>query len=191
MEKCKVCRGSPVVRLVPEYRADLLGAPFDVILFGAVKEEICSECSKVLKTTIPDLEGLLHRVAATRALSPRKLNGAEIRFLRHAMGWKAKDVADKLDMTPENLSRVEHDAKPLGSQSEKLFRIYVIAKKIEKDELESAIATKLAELIDLKIEPFWDADDKLEFAFERVCKESTDCGNSENGKWDRKGQKAA
>jgi len=170
-------------RLIPDYRADLLGAPFEVILIEAVMEDYCSECGASMKTTIPDLEGLLHTVAATRSAISRKLSGAEIKFLRHAMGWKAKDVAEKLDMTPENFSRVENNTKLLGPQSEKLFRIFVMAKSVEKGELETDVVKAVAKLVELKIETFWNPDEKLAMRFVRVRKQPTGCGGDDSGKW--------
>lgn len=183
MDNCTICEKAATTRLIPEYRADLLGAPFTVFLDNAVKEDACGQCGRVLKTAIPDLEGLLHTVAATRAAISRKLSGAEIKFLRHAMGWKAKEIAEKLDMSPENFSRVENDTKPLGPQSEKLFRIYVIAKSIEKGELETDVAESVAKVFNLKIEPFWDPSKPITMRFVRAKKQTATSDNDHNGKW--------
>jgi len=183
MENCEICKKAAKTRLIPEYQAGLLGAPFDVVLIDAVKEDYCASCGRCLKTSIPDLEGLLHTVAATLSILSRKLSGAEIKFLRHAMGWKAKDIAEKLDMTPENFSRVENDSKPLGPQSEKLFRIFVIAKSMKKGELEADIAEAVAKLFDLKIEAFWDPMEKIQMRFVRARKKAADSDNDNKGKW--------
>src|SRR5688572_21190760 len=132
MMKCTTCSAvGKEVRVVSEYQADLLGAPFPVVLLNAVEEHWCTSCNKKLETVIPDLTGLLQAVAMTRAGIPRKLNGAEIKFLRHAVGMKAKQFAKKLEMSAENLSRVENGTKPLGPQSEKLLRFYVLTRFID------------------------------------------------------------
>src|SRR5438270_9996762 len=79
MKKCAACNGGETeTRVVHEYLADLLGAPFQILLVDAVKEVWCVTCKKKLKTIIPDLEGLLHVAAQYRALTPRKLSGTEV-----------------------------------------------------------------------------------------------------------------
>lgn len=191
MDGFNVCAKSMVTRLIPHYRADLPGAPFEVIIIGAVVEDYCSECGASVKTTIPDLEGLLHAVAAARCAVPRKLSGAEIKFLRRAMGWKAKDVAGKLDMTPENFSRVENNAKLLGPQSEKLFRILVTVGSVGKGGLETGVAEAVAKLVELKIETFWNPDERLAMRFVRVRKQPAGCGGNDGGRWVARGTQGA
>lgn len=183
MEHCATCKEAVQTRLVHEYRADLIGAPFPVILLDAVKEDFCQPCGKSVKTVIPDLDGLLHVIALTRALFPRKLSGPEIKFLRHALGWKAKDVAERLDMSAENWSRVENGAKTLGPQSEKIFRAYVVGKGLTKEDLIPSITHGIAEVLTLKIETHWDPSDVFELHFKRCRNENTDCSGSDDGVW--------
>lgn len=65
-------------------------------------------------------------LARARALEPRKLSGEELRFMRKAMGMKAKDMAKSLGITSEYLSRCENGKKTMSETTEKLFRLYVI-----------------------------------------------------------------
>lgn len=185
MTKCAICEeGAVTTKVVGEYHADLLGAPFPVYLLDAVKEEWCSKCNKKLKTIIPDLEGLLHVVAHARAIHPRKLSGSEIRFLRHAVGSKAKHFAEKLDMTPENLSRVENGTKALGAQSEKLLRFYVLTKLIDDDLAAKLGKEKLdkifGKIFEMKFHTVWHPQDLLEFRFVRRLQKITDADGSED-----------
>lgn len=193
MKKCGECGGRSLQQQIAEYSADLLGSPFDVILVGSVKREICEGCGKTLKTIIPDLEGLLHKIAATRASISRKLTGEEIRFLRHCVGWKAKDVAKKLEMTPENLSRVEKNSKPLGIQSERLFRVLVVAECIDTNDLFSSGTKELLQPMNLEIEKLWNIEDRMVMRFERVTPIYAEYGHDDNGTWEMKwpDQKAA
>jgi DNA-binding transcriptional regulator YiaG len=167
-------------RLIPAYEADLLGAPFRVILEDAVQEEWCSSCNTKLKTTIPDPDGLLRAVAQTRALCPRRLTGAEIKFFRHAMGWKSKKLAVNLGLTPEHLSRCEHGTKQLSVPVEKWLRVFVLYKMVSKEVRERA---DIDEILDMKIRSVWDTDNPLELRFYRVRLNEEERTEGNNAKW--------
>jgi transcriptional regulator with XRE-family HTH domain len=102
-----------------------------------------------------------------RAVMPRKLNGAEIKFLRSAIGCKAKDVAEKLDFAPEHLSRCENDSKLLSPLAEKWFRFFVIVKALDKTRRKAADFTAIRKhadpdtLLEMKIESTWDPSESL------------------------------
>lgn len=132
MEQCKHCGNEKVsARIVPEFVDDLMGAPFQVVLENSVLEERCEKCGKVLGVTIPDLDGLMAAIAMARALDPQKLSGEEIRFLRKAIGWKAKELAEFLEISPDHLSRCETGTHPLSNGLEKYLRHYA-CEKIKK-----------------------------------------------------------
>jgi len=149
-------------RVIASYVADLLGAPFSVTLENSVREEFCASCGTKLRTVIPDVDGLLHAVAMARAIEPRKLSGAEIKFTRKAMGWKSKDVAKHLELCQEHLSRCEHGSRTLSPMAEKWFRLFVMVKLMDK-----SIKAKfdIEKLVDMKIEPTWDPSEVLMFRF--------------------------
>jgi transcriptional regulator with XRE-family HTH domain len=180
---CTTCKGAETeVRVVHEYNADLLGAPFPVYLVDAVKQHVCIKCDKATKTVIPDLDGLLHVIAQTRAVIPRKLSGPEIKFLRRAVGCKAKHFAQKIEMTPENLSRVEKGMKPLGPQSEKLLRFYVLTKLMDDDLVSKITKEELNKVFDIKIETFWDPNNPLVLRFVRESRDASEPGDAEGNK---------
>jgi DNA-binding transcriptional regulator YiaG len=186
MKKCAACKGENLeTRVVHEYEAELLGAPFEILLVDAVKETWCAACNKKLKTSIPDLEGLLHVAAQSRAITPRKLTGAEVKFLRKAVGMKSKDFAKKIEMSPENLSRVENGAKPLGPGSEKLLRFFVVMKMFDEDILSKIDTKKINEIFNLEIESSWDPDQKLSFQFRfREVDENEGAPPNKTGKYE-------
>jgi transcriptional regulator with XRE-family HTH domain len=167
-------------RLIPAYEADMLGAPFRVILENAVREEWCSSCNTKLKTTIPDLDGLLRAVARTRALCPRKLIGAEIKFFRHAMGWKGKKLAESLGLSPEHLSRCEHGTKQLSVSVEKWLRVFVLYKMVSKEVRERV---DIDEILDMKIQSVWDVDDLLELHFYRGRPDDKERAEGNDAEW--------
>lgn len=184
MTRCEVCGCSNVRQhVVAEYEADLLGAPFSVILDNSVQEEFCASCGAKLRTVIPDVEGLLHAVAMLRAIEPRKLSGADIRFIRKAMGWKSKDVARHLELRHEHLSRCEHGSRVLSPMAEKWLRLFVLVKIMDKTlKAKFDIET----LVDMRIEATWESDAKLVFrlsyrAVEEAERVAQDGQN--DGKW--------
>ena len=129
MAKCKTCGSMGVTRnTLHEYRGDLLGAPFNVVVEDAVVEELCAGCGTKKGVMIPNLKGLVAAVAMTRALNPTHLTGGEIRFLRKSVGWKAKDLAKQLKVSPEHISRCENGKEPLGAIREKYLRLYTCVK---------------------------------------------------------------
>ena len=168
MENCTKCKeGAVQTSVVAAYEAIGLGAPFRVILENAVKVETCFTCGAIQGTYIPDMEGLFHTVVLARALEPRKLSGAELRFMRKAMGWKAKELAKHLGISVEYLSRCENDLKVMAPTTEKLFRIYALLRTPDRSALEEIDLSKLFDII--QIEATWDASQPLKFHFVRRC----------------------
>lgn len=129
MAKCKSCGSSEVTaKTLPEYCDELLGAPFEVIVEDAVVEELCANCGVRKGIMIPNPQGLVAAVAMVRALIPDHLTGSEIRFLRKCVGWKAKDLAKQLAVTPEYISRCETGKESLGPIRDKYLRLYTCVK---------------------------------------------------------------
>jgi DNA-binding transcriptional regulator YiaG len=198
MNKCPDCPTASVkTTVVSTYDADILGAPFKVYLWDAVKVVTCSSCGSVLNTAIPDPEGLMYAVAFSRAMHPRKLTGPEIKFLRHVMGNKAKKLAEDLGITVEHLSGCENGHLAMSETTEKLLRLFAILRPGSPDEKTPDAREKVMDIVvdsvrdlvkgmrSFKIESSWVAGDPLEFHFwHRV---PIDAGglnpDGESGKW--------
>src|SRR5690242_459562 len=118
--------GETVTRVVDRFEASDLGAPFKVVLNHSVKVTYDVATGEVVSYKIPDLDGLLWAVVITRILHPRKLFGADIKFIRKALGLKQKELASKIDLTIEHLSRCETNTLVMSPGSEKLFRIFAL-----------------------------------------------------------------
>lgn len=117
--------GGIVQRIVPEHREDLLGLPYPVLIKNAVIEKVDGATGEVLARAIPDLDGLVASVAMIRALTPVKLSGEEIRFLRKAIGATAREVADTINVDPATFSRWETGAQGIGEYVERLLRHHI------------------------------------------------------------------
>ncbi|MGH7813623.1 MAG: helix-turn-helix domain-containing protein [Candidatus Binataceae bacterium] len=130
--RCKKCGGALVTRTVHEYRNDaLIGMP-GVVILDAVEEVRCGKCGKVAATGFSNLEGLISAIAVARVGAAAKLNGRDVRFLRKALGWPSKELAAKLEVRDETVSRWENGREPVGPTSEKLLRLIVAEFLAEK-----------------------------------------------------------
>lgn len=174
--------------VVEEFEAKNLGAPFKVFLDNSVSVVTDEKTGEVVSYTIPDLPGLLQIVVMTRLLHPRKFTGADIKFVRKYLGFKQKDLASKIELSVEHLSRCETGVFPVSPASEKLFRIFSFksALKIhkiktckEKTDLENA----LDKLFDgLKPHPVYDSEQELVFRFHRC--HVTESDGADDDHWD-------
>jgi hypothetical protein len=122
--KCKKCE-TTIEQLtpIPRYDYKALGVP--VTLLNAVQIARCPKCGSVDGTLIPNLTGLIASAAVLRVSIPIRLNGEEIRFLREALDYSGVELADKLDVRNELISRCEHDTEAMGVHLERNFRTLV------------------------------------------------------------------
>ncbi len=149
MKPCQNC-GSRTIRneTLPEWHDDLMGV--EICVLDAIIQQRCAQCGQSRGITIPNLPGLIAAVAVVRAINPVKLGGAEVKFLRRALSWKAKELAEKLNITPEHLSRVENEAKVLSEQPEKYLRLLVCNLL---GELAPAVRWDAREFVDTPLQP--------------------------------------
>jgi DNA-binding transcriptional regulator YiaG len=178
-------------RVVQQYAVDTLGAPFKVTLWDCVSLSVDPKSGEE-KVHIPDLVGLIKSVVRARVSHPRKLNGAELKFVRNALGVRANLLAEFLDMTPEHLSRCEAGSKVMSTMSEKVLRLLaflgtffsdaeeILLKSLNREEINKK-AKRPAEMrelfaeqfLSMKIQSVFDAEeDELHFEFERIAVKS-------------------
>lgn len=187
---------------LPEHTLDDLGTSFKVVLVNSVERRVSSKGPEIY---IPDFQGLMKQIAILRAQHPMKLKAGDIKFLRKNLGMKSKELAAKLDVSPEHMSRCESGEKTLAPNSEKVLRslvlleaIYVARKSLEDAsqngvENVSKFITNLTELIDqtksmmegLTISPLHSADEELVFQFHLVRQNEAEIANDEVDNWPR------
>ena len=131
----------------------------------------------------------------TRILHPRKLTGADIRFIRKAICVEQKDMAQKIETSPEHLSRCEAGTLVMSPTTEKLLRVFAFKTAVKLHKMKSCEAkTKLEDALDelfdvIKTVPAHDINDILELHFHRCRPSPSESGDDEfdidNGEWDK------
>jgi len=116
-------------------------------LHQAVQCIRCAHCGLVTYST-PYPEKLAAAAAVYRVMMPQKLSGKEIRFIRKALGYTAKDMASVLEVVPETFSRWENGHAAINPSSEKLLRINV---GIKLAQLAPAIVFNVADIVEMDI----------------------------------------
>lgn len=164
---CIECGGEVVTKTLPVYCDDgLIGLPC-VALLDAAEQSTCAACGTDNGISIPDAEGLEVAVAVARVCYPLKLNAQEIRFLRRALGFQAKQLADELEVRPETVSNWENGKDPINPHIEKLLRL-----KVAKDlgPRAPAVPCDLDTIQNMKIKHLHASDRKNQFVmgFKRV-----------------------
>lgn len=148
MGSCSQCRClHPTVNKVPVFPYSEDG--ISLLLFDAVDEEKCEECGEV-SHSIANPKGLIAAAAVYRSAIDVKLNSAEIRFLRKAMGKSSKDLAAALGVTVETMSRWENNKAVIGQEFEKLLRLNVVLSLKDKAPL---IVVSPEGILQMKINP--------------------------------------
>jgi hypothetical protein len=124
VSKCAKCGGDLNVETLPTFQADSIGIR-GVEVIDAVQQASCVKCEAVAYTMIPDLPELIAAVAVWRVMIPVKLVDFEIKFLRQALNLQSKELAEKLQVTPETVSRWENRQSPISDGSERSLRVLV------------------------------------------------------------------
>lgn len=172
-------------RLLKEYVADEIGAPFRVLL----KDSVCAGVdldTGAKRVQIPDLKGLISEVVRLRVTDARKMSGEDIRFVRRALALQAKWLAAYLDVTPEHYSRWESGGRVMPSATERCFRLFAFAATlVEEPEALASYPEKNSKLMKsnkkseelaknfvdtflrMKIDPVRDADDQISYVLLR------------------------
>lgn len=160
MKTCPVCGGRVESKRIPRYHDKLMGIQ-GVILVDSVNRVVCTKCGERM-IEIPDLDGLVKAVAVARAKMPRKLMGAEIRFLRKVLGWNAQTLARKLGVSPETLSRWENEKQPIAPMNEKLLRLMSI---LHLEEEAAGVPLDNKAVAEMEIDPLRRGVSELAFRY--------------------------
>jgi hypothetical protein len=86
-----------------EHTEDLGGVVVKVL--NAVQVLRCRDCHSEM-VAIPDMGGLARAAVISRALSPVRLSGREIKFFRRVLDMHQAEFAKTMDLTSETISRL-------------------------------------------------------------------------------------
>jgi transcriptional regulator with XRE-family HTH domain len=168
MKVCSNCNNKIDQAVVVErYEPDNLGIS-GVVLINAAEEERCSICGEVESVLIPNLQGLIASAALCRIKNALKLRGDEIRFLRKAMEMTGTELAGKLGVRKEAISRYENNAEPMAPEREKILRL-VASGSLRRF---SPIRVSTEEIISMRIRPWRPVDQHIMMEFVLVRRPS-------------------
>lgn len=142
--KTKMCRACSKVELISakeHYHYHESGLP-NIILKGVTVRR-CPACNE-FEVVIPRVTELHQIIALAVVRKTTRLTGAEVRFLRKFLGLSGVDFAGRMGVSPEAVSKWEHEKDPIGGQSDRLLRMMVVRDRpVEEYPIE-----KLAEIND-------------------------------------------
>lgn len=132
--KCRECRDGELETRIGEHVYVESGLP-NVVLEN-VELRHCPKCG-ANTVAIPRIEALHRAIARALAHQTARLEGVEVRFLRKYLGLSGRDFAKVMAVTPETVSRWEHNHEPVSGIADHLLRMLVAhAKPIDEYPLE-------------------------------------------------------
>jgi putative zinc finger/helix-turn-helix YgiT family protein len=128
IRKCPKCRAEAVHVTRGPYRYESGGLPHVVLL--NIESGRCAECGAEL-VSIPRIAQLHETIAVAFATKPTRLAPLEARFLRKFLGLSTEDLAARMGVVRETVSRWEspRSDKPIGPTSERLLRLLAVRER--------------------------------------------------------------
>lgn len=157
-------------RTLDHYEATSFGVPFLVTLINGAEEEIDDETGQPVGIHIPDLEGLIAAIVVSRVLTPLQLSGAEVKFIRRAIGKTSKDFAEALGLDPATFSRWENGRQSVGEWADKQVRMSALIMLGDRVPL---LHIDQKAIVDLRIRQR-QPDDQITLTMKRVPAEPTE-----------------
>jgi len=119
-KRCVECRGSEMVASEAEERIKVAGRTFAAII-PATK---CAKCGAIYLSH--EAVGVLELAAAGELARHGAVSAEAFSFMRRALGLRALELAELLAVTPETVSRWEHDRQPLDRGAAALLSAMVM-----------------------------------------------------------------
>ena len=132
MSKCEMCGSLLTIKAGQRYQYNESG--LDNVYLENLTVEVCKKC----KATSPRLRRIrqLHEtIGRAVALQPTPLIGADVRYLRKHLGYKAREWATLLRIDAATLSRWEADGRAIGLQSDLLIRLVYFYLLAEREDI--------------------------------------------------------
>lgn len=119
--KCLQC-GSAMQSKKENVRYDSSGLPITLV---GVRVDRCPDCGDY-EVAIPQIESLHRAIALTLVRQASRLRPAEIRFLRTYLDWSGNELAKRMGVAPETVSRWEQGTTAMGVIADRLLRSMVL-----------------------------------------------------------------
>jgi YgiT-type zinc finger domain-containing protein len=120
MKRCYKCKGEKLEKEMVEERVKIGARTF----VGMLPVTRCSSCGEETFAG-PDLEALDLTISGELARHG-EISADAFSFMRRALGVRAMDLAEFLDVTPETVSRWEHDRQPIDRGAIALLSAMVV-----------------------------------------------------------------
>ena len=105
--KCVKCEGKRFERRAEAHAVEVAGRKFT----GSVPADVCVACGE---SYVDAVELARVELEAARALADAGIvSGETFRYMRHALGFTARDLAPELGVAFETISRWENEERPL------------------------------------------------------------------------------
>ena len=122
--KCFEC-GKEMVETRETVHDHQLGLPNVVLLNVPVRHCKCGERDVVF----PQIARLHRLLAKTLIRKNTRLTAQEVRFLRKYLGWSSSDLANRIGVKAETISRWENGHETIGVVPDRLLRLMVALEK--------------------------------------------------------------
>lgn len=119
-KRCVECRSRELVAAESEERLEVAGKTFA----ATIPTTRCAKCGATYLSH--DAVGVLELGAAGELARHGEVSAEAFGFLRRALGVRAVDLAEWLDVTPETVSRWEHGRQPIDRGAAAILSAMVV-----------------------------------------------------------------
>jgi len=119
-KRCVECRSRKLVATEAEERVQVAGRTFAAV----IPATRCSQCGATYLSH--EAVGVLELAAAGELARHGEVSAESFGFMRRALGLRALELPELLDVTPETVSRWEHDKQPIARGAAALLSAMVL-----------------------------------------------------------------
>ncbi len=122
--KCEKCSNTFQKITIQKYNYGESG--LKNVLLNNIPGLFCKHCNYEIAIIPQPLQ--LHEIIAKIIVLTKSslLSGEEIRFLRTQLGFSQVDFANKIDLSPETMSRIENNKQDVSDDIDRHVRLYYI-----------------------------------------------------------------
>lgn len=102
------------------------------VMLAGIEGQRCPTCGDI-EYEIPRIEELIRALTDSIIRKETGLTSHEVRFLRKALGWSGVDLAKRLGVASETVSRWESGAASINTTADRLLRMFVAHERPVED----------------------------------------------------------